>query len=46
MTIPAACESSVRTPSRVMNSSLPSPNATARAWVSVTSALLGSLSHR
>ena len=43
ITIPAACESSTRTPSRVTNSSLPSPNETARACVSVTSALLGSL---
>ena len=45
ITIPAACESRIFTPVRVMNWSFPSPNATARAWVSVTSAFEGSLSH-
>ena len=45
ITIPAACESRIFTPVRVMNCSFPRPNATARAWVSVTSALDGSLSH-
>ena len=45
ITIPAACESRICTPVRVMNCSLPSPKATARAWVSVTSAFDGSLSH-
>ena len=45
ITIPAAWPSSTRTPSRVMNSSRPRPNETARAWVSVTSAFDGSFSH-
>ena len=45
ITIPAAWLSSTRTPSRVTNSSRPSPNETERACVSVTSAFDGSLSH-
>ena len=45
ITIPAACESSTRTPSRVTNSSRPRPNETDRACVSVTSAFERSLSH-
>ena len=45
ITMPAAWESRICTPVRVMNWSLPSPKATARAWVSVTSAFDGSLSH-
>ena len=45
MTIPAACPSSTFTPSRVTNSRRPRPNDTERAWVSVTSAFEGSLSH-
>ena len=42
---PRPARAGSRTPVRVMNCSLPSPNATARAWVSVTSAFDGSLSH-
>ena len=45
ITIPAAWDSRISTPVRVMNCSFPSPNVTERAWVSVMSALDGSLSH-
>ena len=42
--MPAACESSTRTPSRVTNDSDPSPNDVTRACASVMSARAGSCS--
>ena len=44
ITIPAACDSSTRTPSRVTNDSEPMPNEVTRACASVTSARAGSRS--